>query len=70
MLYNKSWQLILKDLIYRNKIVNFAWQFQVKEQDKEIRRFKEENEFLEEASAFLAVSRQKSAKFKGWYSLQ
>ena len=29
---------------------------------KEIRRLKEENEFLEEASAFFAVSRRKSAK--------
>ncbi len=37
----------------------------VKEQDKEIRRLKEENEFLEEASAFFAASRQKSAKIKG-----
>lgn len=35
---------------------------QVKEQDKEIRRLKEENEFLEEASAFFAASRRKSAK--------
>ncbi|MEG0370170.1 MAG: transposase [Hungatella sp.] len=34
----------------------------VKEQDKEIRRIKEENEFLEEASAFFAASRRKSAK--------
>ncbi len=34
----------------------------VKEQDKEIRRLKEENEFLEEASAFFAASRWKSAK--------
>ncbi len=34
----------------------------VKEQDKEIRRLKEENEFLEEASAFFAASRQKSAR--------
>lgn len=34
----------------------------VKEQDKEISRLKEENEFLEEASAFFAASRQKSAK--------
>ena len=33
-----------------------------KEQDKEIRRLKEENEFLEEASAFFAASRRKSAK--------
>ena len=35
---------------------------QVKEQEKEIRRLKEENEFLEEASAFFAASRQKSCK--------
>ena len=34
----------------------------IKEQDKEIRRLKEENEFLEEASAFFAASRRKSAK--------
>ena len=34
----------------------------VKEQDKEIRRLREENEFLEEASAFFAASRRKSAK--------
>ena len=34
----------------------------VKEQDKEIRRLKDENEFLEEASAFFAASRRKSAK--------
>ena len=34
----------------------------VKDQDKEIRRLKEENEFLEEASAFFAASRRKSAK--------
>ena len=34
----------------------------VKEQDKEIRRLKEENEFLEEARAFFAASRRKSAK--------
>jgi len=37
---------------------------QIKEQDKEIRRFKEENAFLEEASAFFAASRRKSAKIK------
>ena len=36
----------------------------VKEQDKEIRRLKEENEFLEEASAFFAASRRKLAKNK------
>lgn len=35
---------------------------QVRAQDKEIRRLKEENEFLEEASAFFAASRLKSAK--------
>lgn len=34
----------------------------VKEQEKEIRRLKEENEFLEGASAFFATSRRKSAK--------
>ena len=38
---------------------------QVKDQDKEIRRLKEENEFLEEANAFFAASRLKSAKMKG-----
>ena len=38
---------------------------QVREQEKEIRRLKELNEFLEEASAFFAASRQKSAKNKG-----
>lgn len=35
---------------------------QVKEKSKEIKRLKEENEFLEEASAFFAASRRKSAK--------
>lgn len=35
---------------------------QVKKQNKEIKRLKEENEFLEEASAFFASSRLKSAK--------
>lgn len=35
---------------------------QVKEQAKEIRRLKEENDFLEEASAFFAACRRKSAK--------
>ena len=34
----------------------------VKEQDKEIRRLKEENEFQEEVSAFFAASRRKSIK--------
>lgn len=37
---------------------------QLKDQDKEIRRLKKENEFLEEASAFFAASRLKSAKTK------
>ena len=37
---------------------------QVKEQDKEIRRLKKENDFLEKASAFFAASRLKSAKTK------
>ena len=35
---------------------------QVKYQEKEIKRLKEENEFLAEASAFFAASRRKSAK--------
>ena len=35
---------------------------QVKAQEREIRRLKEENEFLAEASAFFAASRRKSAK--------
>ena len=35
---------------------------QVKEQEKEIRRLKEENEFLEEASTFFAASCRKSAR--------
>ena len=35
---------------------------QVKDQDKEIKRLKKENEFLEEASALFAASRLKSAK--------
>ena len=34
----------------------------LKEQDKEIRRLKEENEFLEEASAFFAASRGSQQK--------
>ena len=37
---------------------------QLKEQEKEIRRLKKENEFLEEASAFFAASRLKLAKTK------
>jgi transposase len=36
----------------------------IREQDKEIRRLKEENEFLEEASAFFAASRRKPARNK------
>ena len=35
---------------------------QVKDQEKEIRYLKEMNEFLEEASAFFAASRQRSKK--------
>lgn len=35
---------------------------QVKAQEKEIRRLKEINEFLEDASAFFAASRQKSTR--------
>ncbi len=37
---------------------------QVKEKNKEIRHLREENEFLEEASAFFAASRRKTAKMK------
>lgn len=37
---------------------------QVKAQEKEIKRLNELNEFLEEASAFFAASRQKSGKSK------
>lgn len=37
---------------------------QVKVQEKEIRHLKKENDFLEEASAFFAASRLKSAKTK------
>ena len=37
---------------------------QVKEQEKEIHRLKKENDFPEEASAFFAASRLKSAKTK------
>lgn len=37
---------------------------QVKELEKENRRLKKENDFWEEASAFFAVSRLKSAKTK------
>jgi transposase len=37
---------------------------QVREQEKEIRRLKKENDFLEEASAFFAVSRLNLAKTK------
>ena len=35
---------------------------QLKAQDKEIRRLKKENDFLEEARAFFAASRLKSTK--------
>ncbi len=37
---------------------------QGKEQEKEIRRLKKENDFLEEASTFFAASCLKSAKMK------
>lgn len=37
---------------------------QVKVQEKEIRRLKKENDFLEEASAFFAASRLRSVKTK------
>ena len=37
---------------------------QVKEQNKEIKQLREENEFLEEARAFFAASRRRSARTK------
>ncbi len=37
---------------------------QVKDQNKQIQRLKDENAFLEEASAFFAASRLKSARTK------
>jgi transposase len=36
----------------------------VKEQEKENKRLKEMNDFLEDAAAFFAASRQKSGKTK------
>jgi len=47
--------------------LNIAQQLQtankcIKEQEKKIRELEELNEFLEEASAFFAVSRRKSEK--------
>lgn len=52
------------------EVMNLAEEVQmlrkkVKEQQKEIARLEEMNEFLEEASAFFAASRQKYAKKKG-----
>ena len=37
---------------------------QIREQEKEIRRLKKENDFLEEAGAFFAASRLKPAETK------
>ena len=52
-------------ITYRVEQVDLALlRQQVKEQEKEIRRLKKENDFLEEASAFFAASRLKSAKTK------
>lgn len=53
-----------------DEVMNLAEEVQmlrkkVKEQQKEIARLEEMNEFLEEASAFFAASRQKYAKKKG-----
>ena len=47
----------------------YAWTKAAREQEKEIRRLKEENGFPEEASAFFAASRQKSAKGREGCSL-
>ena len=41
---------------------NIQLRKQLREQEKEIRRLNELNEFLEEASAFFAASRRKSGK--------
>jgi len=42
--------------------MSLAEELNTLQQEKEIRRLKEENEFLAEASAFFAASRRKSAK--------
>jgi transposase len=42
----------------------FQLRQKLKLQEKKIRRLKKENDFLEEASAFFAASRLKSAKTK------
>lgn len=43
---------------------NIMLRAKLREQEKEIRRLKRENDFLEEASAFFAASRRKSARTK------
>ena len=37
--------------------MDFTPDYSIKDQDKKIRRLKEENKFLEEASAFFAANR-------------
>ena len=49
-------------MILNEELIQFRQQ--VKVQEKEIRCLKKENDFLEEASAFFAASRLKSAKTK------
>ena len=64
----KEWRLSANEAVHTPKnsfSLNdelIELRMRVKEQDKEIRRLKEENEFLDEASAFFAAIRRKSAK--------
>ena len=51
-------------MILNEELIQFRQQ--VKVQEKEIRCLKKENDFLEEASAFFAASRLRSAKTKEW----
>ena len=59
----KTYTLTLKgQMTHRVELGSDTLRKRVKQQEKEIRRLKEENEFLAEASAFFAASRRKSAK--------
>lgn len=49
-------------LSLNDELIGLRKRVKEQDQDKEIRRLKDENEFLEEASAFFAASRRKSAK--------
>ena len=68
-LYNKILIVILLSLIIiiilKLEFKHYPdFRYEYFNQNKEIKRLKEENEFLEEASAFFAASRLKSAKKK------